>query len=226
MPEGDSIFRAAGTLDRALAGRTVTRFESVFPRLTRIDRDHPFRGRVLQRVVPRGKHILMWFSGDLILHTHMRMKGSWHLYRPGERGCAPDALLDQRAVAGIGNIYKPAPFLLSPSSSLLISAVVVQDPLQKLFAGTRVRKAFFVRHRQVGQRVDERLRKEPASLPFDISIVNRHAVDAATGRSRLEDVPREIERNQRVRPLARPRVHALGPVAAAADADEPDDCTG
>ena len=73
MPEGDSIFRAARTLDRALAGRTVTRFESVFPRLTRVDQDDPIRGRTLERVTPRGKHLLTWFSGALVLHTHMRM---------------------------------------------------------------------------------------------------------------------------------------------------------
>jgi len=89
MPEGDSILRAARTLDRALAGRTVTRFHSVFPHLTRVDHDHPLRGRTVERVTPRGKHLLMWFSGDLVLHTHMRMKGSWHLYRPGERWMRP-----------------------------------------------------------------------------------------------------------------------------------------
>ena len=98
MPEGDSIFRAARTLDRALAGRTVTRFESVFPRLIRIDRDHPLRGRTVERVTPRGKHLLMWFSGDLVLHTHMRMKGSWHLYQPGERWMRPRH--DMRIVIG------------------------------------------------------------------------------------------------------------------------------
>jgi endonuclease-8 len=98
VPEGDSIFRAARTLDRALAGRTVTRFESVFPRLTRVDQDHPLRGRMLERVTPRGKHLLMWFSGDLVLHTHMRMKGSWHLYRPGERWMWPRH--DMRIVVG------------------------------------------------------------------------------------------------------------------------------
>ena len=98
MPEGDSIFRAARTLDRALAGRTVIRFESVFPHLTRVDHDHPLRGRTLERVTPRGKHLLMWFSGDLVLHTHMRMKGSWHLYRPGERWMRPRH--DMRIVLG------------------------------------------------------------------------------------------------------------------------------
>jgi endonuclease VIII len=173
MPEGDSIFRAARTLNRALAGRTVTRFETVFPPLTRVDQDQPLRGRVVERVESRGKHLLMWLSGGLVLRTHMRMNGSWHIYRPGERWQRPhhdmriaiatadfeaiafnvpvaefltardaerqpdlrdlgpdplgesfdeaeavarmtargdtevaDALLDQRAIAGVGNIYK------------------------------------------------------------------------------------------------------------------------
>ena len=85
LPEGDSIFRSARTLDRALAGRAITRFESVFPALTRVDDDSPLRGRTVERVEARGKHLLMWFSGGLVLRTHMRMNGSWHIYRPGER---------------------------------------------------------------------------------------------------------------------------------------------
>ena len=89
MPEGDTIFRAARALDRALAGHTVTGFESVFPHLTRIDFDHPLRGRTIERVFARGKHLLMTFSGDLVLRTHMRMNGSWHIYRPGERWQRP-----------------------------------------------------------------------------------------------------------------------------------------
>jgi endonuclease-8 len=85
MPEGDTIFRAARTLHRALAGRTVTRFESVYPALTRVDRDRPVAGRRIESVSARGKHLLMTFSGNLILHTHQRMNGSWHIYRAGER---------------------------------------------------------------------------------------------------------------------------------------------
>ena len=83
MPEGDTIFRTAQALHRHLAGRIVTRFESVFPALTRIDHDRPLAGRAVERVVSRGKHILITFSGDLVLHTHMRMHGSWHGYPPG-----------------------------------------------------------------------------------------------------------------------------------------------
>lgn len=104
MPEGDTIFRAARTLHRALAGRVVTRFESVYPQLTRVDTDTPVRGRIVDRVEARGKHVLIWFSGPapaaatlnaattsdtLVLRTHMRMHGSWHIYRPGERWQRP-----------------------------------------------------------------------------------------------------------------------------------------
>src|SRR5919206_122967 len=89
MPEGDTIFRAARTLNQALAGRTVTRFDSVFSHLTRVDDTSPVRGRTIERVDARGKHLLIWFSGDLVLRTHMRMHGSWHIYRPGERWQRP-----------------------------------------------------------------------------------------------------------------------------------------
>ncbi len=84
MPEGDTIFRAARTLNRALAGQTVTGFETVFPQLSRIDQDYPIVGRTVESVESQGKWMLMRFSGDLTLLTHMRMNGSWHIYRPGE----------------------------------------------------------------------------------------------------------------------------------------------
>jgi len=83
MPEGDTIFRSARTLHAALAGRVVTRFESVFPALNRIDADHPVAGRSIESVTSRGKHLLIRFSGDLILRTHMRMNGTWHIYPAG-----------------------------------------------------------------------------------------------------------------------------------------------
>lgn len=85
VPEGDTIHRAARTLHRALAGRTVVRFESVFPALTRVHDDAPLTGRTIEAVSAHGKHLLMHFSGGHTLRTHMRMNGSWHIYRPGER---------------------------------------------------------------------------------------------------------------------------------------------
>lgn len=89
MPEGDTIFRAARTLHRALAGKPVVRFESVFPHLTRVHEDAPLTGRIIENVRAAGKHLLIEFSGDLLLRTHMRMNGSWHIYRPGEKWQRP-----------------------------------------------------------------------------------------------------------------------------------------
>ncbi len=85
MPEGDTIYRSARTLKAALAGQRVTSFRTALAHLARVDDDTPVSGRLVDDVVSRGKHILLYFSGDLILRTHMRMNGSWHLYRPGER---------------------------------------------------------------------------------------------------------------------------------------------
>jgi endonuclease-8 len=89
MPEGDTIFKAARTLHRALAGQTVARFETVLVHLARVDADTPVSGRTVERVAAAGKHLLMTFSGGLVLRTHMRMNGSWHIYRPGERWRMP-----------------------------------------------------------------------------------------------------------------------------------------
>lgn len=85
MPEGDTIYRAARALQRALGGRVVTGFETGLAGLARVNDDAPLVGRVVQRVESRGKWCLIYFSGDLILVTHMLMSGSWHLYRAGER---------------------------------------------------------------------------------------------------------------------------------------------
>src|SRR3954464_13061158 len=89
MPEGDSIFRVARTLNSALSGRKVTRFESMLPKLDRVNEDSPVAGREIRGVRSHGKWLVMEFSGDLFLLTHMLMSGSWHIYRPGERWQRP-----------------------------------------------------------------------------------------------------------------------------------------
>lgn len=136
MPEGDTLFRTAAVLREALAGRVV----------------HGARGRPdgvrlglvvdarVERVEARGKHLLIDFSNGLTLHTHLRMHGSWHRYRPGERWrrtparavavievpgavavCfdAPTAeLLDTRAVALHPRLAALGPDLLAPEPDL------------------------------------------------------------------------------------------------------------
>lgn len=80
MPEGDTLFKAAARLRPALAGHSLTRFEA--PRLVG---DRPPLGTRIDDVEARGKHLLVHFDGGLTLLTHLRMTGSWHLYRVGER---------------------------------------------------------------------------------------------------------------------------------------------
>lgn len=84
MPEGDTIFRAARALQQALTGKQVNAFESAYAPLIAVHDNTPLTGRTIEQVESRGKWLLMHFSGDLILATHMRMSGSWHIYRHGE----------------------------------------------------------------------------------------------------------------------------------------------
>ena len=91
MPEGDTVFRTARTLHRALAGSEVTAFETRLPQLLSLPVRRGVPGREIASVEARGKHILFSFGQDLSLRTHLRMHGSWHLARPGERWRRPRA---------------------------------------------------------------------------------------------------------------------------------------
>jgi endonuclease-8 len=85
MPEGDTIYRAARALQKAIGGKVVTGFDAGLAPLARVNDDTPLVGRTVERVESRGKWCLIFFSGDLILVTHMLMSGSWHIYRTGEK---------------------------------------------------------------------------------------------------------------------------------------------
>jgi endonuclease VIII len=94
VPEGDTIHRVADRLRPALAGRVLERFEApraVGPR--------PKAGSTVGEVAARGKHLLIRFSDGVTLHTHLRMTGTWHLYRSGSRWRLPGHLA--RAVVGV-----------------------------------------------------------------------------------------------------------------------------
>lgn len=84
MPEGDTIHRTAAALRIALVGKPIERFEA--PRLVG---PSPTTGRVIERVESHGKHLDIVWDDGLTLHTHMRLSGSWHLYRTGERWRRP-----------------------------------------------------------------------------------------------------------------------------------------
>jgi endonuclease-8 len=98
MPEGDTIYRAAAMMHRALAGATVRAFESPLPTLAKFADDHSLVGRVVEGVEAKGKFLLVHFAGRLTLLTHMRMNGSWHLYRHGDRWRRPRSTMRSRIV--------------------------------------------------------------------------------------------------------------------------------
>jgi len=85
MPEGDTIFRTARNIGRALIGKPVIGFRSTFPLLMRFNDDTPLVGQTVDRVEARGKWLLIHFSGGGILTSHLLMNGRWHIYRQGER---------------------------------------------------------------------------------------------------------------------------------------------
>ena len=80
MPEGDTIHRAAAALRPVLVGKPLTRVE-----VPRHRPPLPSVGATVDRVEARGKHLLIHVADGLVVHTHQRMTGSWHVYRPGER---------------------------------------------------------------------------------------------------------------------------------------------
>ena len=139
MPEGDAIYRAARTMHRVLAGHVVTKFETAYAHLDRVNVDTPIVGRTIERCESAGKHHLIVFSGDVILRTHMRMNGSWHLYRHGERWWrGPQAMRVRIDTADWVAVAFQVPVAEFVTSKQLAST----DPVAKLGpgpAGTRVR---------------------------------------------------------------------------------------
>lgn len=81
MPEGDTLVRAAAGLRTFLLGRTITRASARQPG----PQAERLVGATVTAVEPMGKNLLIRFDNGLEVRTHLRMLGSWHRYRPGER---------------------------------------------------------------------------------------------------------------------------------------------
>lgn len=101
MPEGDTVYRSAKNLNAALAGELLTRCDIRVPAFATVD----LTGETVDEVVPRGKHLLMRV-GEYTLHSHLKMEGSWHLYRPGSSWFRPAflarAILETADIQAVG----------------------------------------------------------------------------------------------------------------------------
>jgi endonuclease-8 len=204
VPEGDTLVRTAAGLRPYLVGRTVTAARAAGP--GPVPQVHRLVGREIVAVDSLGKNLLIRFDDGLEIRTHLRMHGSWHRYRPGERwrrppararlvievpgtvavcfdapvvelfeqraealnpalaGLGPDlsapafdgdaavrrlrdpsrarrsiaeGLLDQRALAGIGNVYKSEILWIERVSPFLAIADVPDEALARLVAAAR-----------------------------------------------------------------------------------------
>lgn len=84
MPEGDNVYLTAKNLNTVLAGRVLVRCDIRVPAFATVD----LTGERVDEVISRGKHLLTRI-GDHTIHTHLKMDGSWHIYRPGVRWRRP-----------------------------------------------------------------------------------------------------------------------------------------
>lgn len=107
MPEGDTVWLHARRLNEALAGGTLVHSDLRLPQLATVD----LAGYAVREVVSRGKHLMVRLqappsacdtgagdagagdagagdtgAGDTgwSLHSHLRMEGTWGVYRAGE----------------------------------------------------------------------------------------------------------------------------------------------
>ena len=86
MPEGDTLLRTARTLDKWLAGREITAAAS---RVEGVAAEK-LVGRRIESVEANGKHCLIRLDSGHVLHTHMKMTGSWHVYPAGHPWRRPE----------------------------------------------------------------------------------------------------------------------------------------
>jgi endonuclease-8 len=78
VPEGDTVWRTARHLDAALTGEVLVETDFRVPAFATLD----LSGHPVEATLSRGKHLLTRIGPAHTLHTHLRMEGAWHLYRP------------------------------------------------------------------------------------------------------------------------------------------------
>ena len=186
MPEGDTLYRVAVNLRKALAGRTVTRFDTSLDLIARIDARTPVAGRSVAAVEAHGKHLMIVFrrqdtigdaitvpeflhlelySLDLVLHTHLRMTGSWHIYRPGEPWQKPA----KNAWVVIHTDEFVAPCFTAPVIELLTARETTRHP-QLIDRGSDI-----IRDDFDTQSARERLRARP-DMPISVAILDQRTM--------------------------------------------------
>ena len=84
MPEGDTIHYAARRIRPIVEGE-IPELATPHPRFGRDRWPERLAGRRVRSVDVHGKHLFLRFEGDLTIHSHLRMTGSWGTYTGGRR---------------------------------------------------------------------------------------------------------------------------------------------
>jgi formamidopyrimidine-DNA glycosylase len=88
VPEGDTIHRAARSINTALAGKRIELADAPSRRSPLHLRAGELQDQTMVEAEAHGKHLLVHFSGGAVVHSHLGMNGRW------------------RIVAGIGNVIR------------------------------------------------------------------------------------------------------------------------
>jgi endonuclease-8 len=85
MPEGDTIHHAAARMRPVLEDRVPDEILTPHPRHAMERWPQRLAGRRVGSIDAHGKHLFIRFDGELVIHSHLRMNGSWSVRRTGER---------------------------------------------------------------------------------------------------------------------------------------------
>ena len=85
MPEGDTIHRVARRFNSALVGKVISEARAPNARSPIHHSAHELSGQTLESAEAYGKHLLLTFSGDRVVHSHLGMSGRWFVRADGRR---------------------------------------------------------------------------------------------------------------------------------------------
>ena len=166
MPEGDTIHYAANRIRAVLEGHVPDVLRTPQRRHDADRWPQRLGGRAVTAVEARGKHLLLHFEGELVLHSHLRMTGSWAVYGPGERWRRSP----RRAWLVIGSGGSEVVEFDGPLLELLTEARTRSDPrlsgLGQDVLGERFDEAALIR----------RIREDDPTRPFGDALIDQRTI--------------------------------------------------
>jgi endonuclease-8 len=173
MPEGDTIHHIARRVRVALEGQVPDEIVTPHARLKAEHWPEQLAGRRVEAVQARGKHLLIHFEGDLVIHSHLRMHGSWSVFAEGARdattrplgwGRGADWLVIRRGTVHVVQRRGPVLELMSSAKLRLDSRLTMLGP--DIVAETPFDR----------ERVLRRLRGDDSGRPIGEALLDQRSV--------------------------------------------------